>query len=64
MRPGGIVGFHDVSGEAWPGVARFFSELADRYESDVCIASAAPRYGIGIVRLPAGTVSTSVGEDD
>jgi len=52
VRPGGIVGFHDVSGEAWPGVATFFSELTDRYESDACTAATPPRYGIGIVRLP------------
>ena len=55
VRPGGIVAFHDIAGDAWPGVVRFFGELEQRYDSAKHVAAGERRYGIGYVRMPAQT---------
>jgi predicted O-methyltransferase YrrM len=51
VREGGIVAFHDVAGDAWPGVVRFFSEVSQRYPSERRVGTGERRHGIGLVRL-------------
>jgi predicted O-methyltransferase YrrM len=55
VRVGGLVGFHDVSPRSTPhteGVARLWSELEARHETQECVAPGGDDgYGIGVYRV-------------
>ena len=53
VRPGGVVGFHDVAPLHFEGVARFWAELKATEETDEIVGSEGLRYGIGVVRVKA-----------
>lgn len=69
VTPGGIIAFHDISPnpkECTEGVADFWREFSSQYETEECVLSGEPGYGIGIYRVPASHPSrnpTSSGND-
>ena len=58
VRPGGMVALHDVVAADAPGVARFWSELAETHATEVRADSI---YGIGIVHVASAGVSIASG---
>jgi predicted O-methyltransferase YrrM len=53
VAPGGLIAFHDVSqspGEETKGVAKFWREFTDEYETEECVVSGDLGYGIGLYR--------------
>ena len=53
VRPGGLVGFHDVVAVGAPGVVQFWDELKQTHETAERAASSGMQYGIGVVKMPS-----------
>jgi predicted O-methyltransferase YrrM len=55
VRPGGLIGFHDVSPEpslGTQGVLRFWRELKADHVTEEFVADGANGYGVGLYRVP------------
>jgi len=52
VRSGGLIVFHDMKPDHPDGVPRLWAELRERFETEECIATTGPSYGIGIVHVP------------
>jgi len=56
VAPGGLIAFHDISPnptEWTEGVAQFWREFSAENETEECVASGGPGFGIGVYRMPA-----------
>jgi len=55
VAPGGLIAFHDISQSPadWTkGVARFWQEFSAEHETQECVVSGDPGFGIGVYRVP------------
>jgi len=50
VKDGGLVAFHDILNEDWPGVGKFWREIKSKYEN-IEIIDSPERIGIGVLKL-------------